>query len=180
MMDDIKTFTLIVTTGGVMITAILTHFFTLKREKYSKTFEHKLQILKEVYTPIYRVLMREVEPGEGYQGLGATPFLDIMEILEDNIELVDPNLESILWDLKEEYYYWGESRVRLLDEDRNLLDFVLYQYNVLRKDMGLPYDASSIGLKTRVGFYLSNIKRNRKSRLAKEVIKRAKNNSKTS
>ncbi|MDA1795689.1 hypothetical protein [Bacillus cereus group sp. BY8-1LC] len=179
-MDDIKTFTLIVTTGGVMITAILTHFFTLKREKYSKTFEHKLQILKEVYTPIYRVLMREVEPGEGYQGLGATPFLDIMEILEDNIELVDPNLESILWDLKEEYYYWGESRVRLLDEDRNLLDFVLYQYNVLRKDMGLPYDASSIGLKTRVGFYLSNIKRNRKSRLAREAIKRAKKNSKTS
>ncbi|MCU5695517.1 hypothetical protein OCB06_19160 [Bacillus cereus] len=179
-MDDIKTFTLIVTTGGVMITAILTHFFTLKREKYSKTFEHKLQILKEVYTPIYRVLMREVEPGEGYQGLGATPFLDIMEILEDNIELVDPNLESILWDLKEEYYYWGESRVRLLDEDRNLLDFVLYQYNVLRKDMGLPYDASSIGLKTRVGFYLSNFKRNRKSRLAREAIKRAKKNSKTS
>ncbi|MDQ7236782.1 hypothetical protein QYM13_23830 [Bacillus pacificus] len=179
-MDDIKTFTLIVTTGGVMITAILTHFFTLKREKYSKTFEHKLQILKEVYTPIYRVLMREVEPGEGYQGLGAKPFLDIMEILEDNIELVDPNLESILWNLKEEYYYWGESRVRLLDEDRNLLDFVLYQYNVLRKDMGLPYDASSIGLKTRVGFYLSNIKRNRKSRLAREVIKRAKKNSKTS
>lgn len=180
MMDDIKTFTLIVTTGGVMITAILTHFFTLKREKYSKTFEHKLQILKDVYTPIYRVLMKQVEPGEGYEGLGARPFLEIMEILEDNIELVDPNLESILWDLKEEYYHWGQSRVRLLDEDRKLLDFVLFQYNVLRKDMGLPYDASSVGLKTRFEFYLGNIKRSRKSRKSMDAIKRSKKNSKTS
>ncbi|MGH0793588.1 hypothetical protein ACQVTT_05130 [Bacillus mycoides] len=180
MLNDIKTFTLIVTTGGVLITAILTHFFTLKREKYSKIFEHKLQILKDVYTPIYLVLMKEVEPGEGYQGLGGRPFQNIMGILEDNIELVDPNLESILWDLKEDYYYWDQRPSGLLDEDRKLLDFVLYQYNVLRKDMGLPYDASSIGLKTRVGFYLSNIKRNRKSRLAREVIKRAKKNSKTS
>ncbi|MED1114317.1 hypothetical protein [Bacillus paramycoides] len=178
-MNDIKTFTLIVTTGGVMITAILTHFFTLKREKYSKTFEHKLQILKDVYTPIYIVLMKEVEPGEGYRGLGARPFQHIMGILEENIELVDPNLESILWDLKEDYYYWDQRKFGLLDEDRKLLDFVLFQYNDLRKDMGLPYDSSSVGLKTRLEFYLINIKRNQKSRKSRDAIKKSIKNSKT-
>lgn len=66
-MDDIKSFTLAVSTGGVIITVILTHFFTVKREKFSKVFEYKLKILKDVYTPIYRIILEGINPFDGYE-----------------------------------------------------------------------------------------------------------------
>lgn len=167
-----KIFTIVVSGVMAILAAILTHYFTMRKEKFSKTYEHKLKIFTNVYTPIYGILRNEVEPGEGYRGLNPTAFIEIMDILEENIELVDPNLETILWSLKEDYYYMGEMGYEFLDEDRKLLDFTLFQYNILRKSLGLPYDASSTDLKTRIEFYFSNLKRNRKSRHARKVIKR--------
>ncbi|WP_283746332.1 hypothetical protein [Bacillus cereus] len=181
MLSNEKIFTIIVSGIMAILAAILTHYFTMRKERFSKTYEHKLKIFTNVYTPIYGILRNEVEPGEGYRGLNPTAFIEIMDILEENIELVDPNLESILWNLKEDYYDMGEMGFDFLDEDRKLLDFILFQYNVLRKNLGLPYDASSTDLKTRIEFYFSNLKRNRNSRNARKVIKKTiKKDSKTS
>ncbi|HFR4148459.1 hypothetical protein ACPCZP_05435 [Bacillus bombysepticus] len=59
-MDDIKVFTLVVTTGGVIITAILTHILTSKREKFAKTYEYKVKMLKDLYAPMYKILLQGI------------------------------------------------------------------------------------------------------------------------
>ncbi|MGM2669628.1 hypothetical protein ACS2QR_16925 [Bacillus cereus group sp. Bce026] len=170
--EDLKAFTLIVTTGGVIITAILTHFFTLKREKYSKTFEYKLQILKDIYTPIYRILSSQVEPGEPYEGIEFHSFQEIERIIESNLELTDPNLESIIWEMKEGFLFsQSVDEYRNQDQNRSLLDYVLFQYNKLRKELGLPHDSSAVSFNVRLGFYIYKYKMNKKRKEARNSIK---------
>lgn len=176
-MDDIKSFTLVVSTGGVIITAILTHFFTVKREKFSKVFEYKLKILKDVYTPIYRIILEDVHPFDGYEGISIKQFEKIEKIIQENLELVDPQLESIIWILKEELYaLYSHPNIDYvtLDEDRRLVDYVDFQYNYIRKQLGLPYDSGKITFVERLEIFKQRYKSKKNSKKAKSIIRKQK------
>lgn len=176
-MDDIKIFMLVVSTGGVIITAILTHFFTTKREKFSKVFEYKLKILTVVYTPVYRILLEGVNPFDGYEGISIKQFESIEKIIQVNLELVDPQLESIVWILKEEKYaLYSHSNIDYvsLDEDRRLVDYVDFQYNYIRKQLGLPYDSGKITFVERLEIFKQRYKGKQNTKKAKSVIRKQK------
>ncbi|MED3467540.1 hypothetical protein P4485_16810 [Bacillus thuringiensis] len=161
MLDDIRVVTLIITTCGVVITALLTHFFTSRREKYEMVYEYKLKILTEVYTPIYRYLMDEVDPGDEYSGFDVGTYMGITGILESNIHLIEPVLESMLWQLNEQYHHMEQERTStsIFDKDKKFMRYIVFQYNLLRKELGLPYSKSSIGFKKRIQM---NFKENQK------------------
>ncbi|MFD0768854.1 hypothetical protein ACFQZ1_08000 [Bacillus sp. CGMCC 1.60114] len=172
MLSDIKTFTLVVSTGGVIITAILTHYFTIKKEKFSKTFEYKIKILKEVYAPIYRILVKNIHPFDGYEGITVKSFKEIDQIFEEKVELIDPILEEFIWILKEECYLnqnhpkgeWVQ-----VDQDKKFLNYVQYQYNNLRKEMNLPYDYAEVSFDIKLKVHLDAFMRNRKRKEAKKL-----------
>ncbi|MCB4844103.1 hypothetical protein LHW04_03375 [Bacillus tropicus] len=158
-MEVLALITPIVTVFSVFITAILTHIFTSKRDKYGKVYDHKIKILTDVYTPIYRYLMDEVEPGDEYGGLSLDTYHAVRDILESNIHLIEPELESMLWQLNEQYYYLNQMRTRNFDSDKKFMRYVVFQYNLLRKDLGLPYDKSRISIKKRIQMYSKENKR---------------------
>ncbi|PGM03795.1 MULTISPECIES: hypothetical protein [Bacillus cereus group] len=158
-MEILAIITPIVTVLSVFITAVLTHIFTSKRDKYGKVYDHKLKILTDVYTPIYRYMMDEVEPGEEYGGLSVDTYHAVKDILESNIHLIEPGLESMLWQLNEQYYYIDHMRTKNFDEDKKFMRYVVFQYNLLRKDLGLPYDKSRVSIKKRVQMYSKENKR---------------------
>ncbi|MGK8605500.1 hypothetical protein ACRS42_10270 [Bacillus thuringiensis] len=144
-MDDIKVFTLIVTTGGVIITAILTHILTSKREKFAKTYEYKVKMLKDLYAPMYKILLQGIRVNSQYKGINSEQFKQIDEICRENIELVDPILQNIIYEtdisivFAEDFGNSSESS-SIRDKDRKLFAYVQYQYNYFRKDLGLPFD----------------------------------------
>ncbi|MDA2639640.1 MULTISPECIES: hypothetical protein [Bacillus] len=158
-MEVLAILTPIVTVLSVFITAVLTHIFTSKRDKYGKVYDHKLKILTDVYTPIYRYMMDEVDPGEPYRGLSVDTYLAVKDVLESNIHLIEPGLESMLWQLNEQYYYIDHMRTRNFDEDKKFMRYVVFQYNLLRKDLGLPYNKSTVSIKKRVQMYSKENKR---------------------
>ncbi|WP_242315744.1 hypothetical protein [Bacillus cereus group sp. BfR-BA-01355] len=144
-MDDIKVFTLIVTTGGVIITAILTHILTLKREKFAKTYEYKVKMLKELYAPMYKVLFQDIRTRSQYKGINSEQFKQLDEICRENIELVDPMLQNIIYeaaissDFSEDFENSSEPSL-IRDKDGKLFAYVQFQYNYFRKNLGLPFD----------------------------------------
>ncbi|MFJ8119552.1 hypothetical protein [Bacillus mycoides] len=164
-MDDLKIFTLVVTTTGVIITAFLTHHFTLRREKYAKTFEYKLKIVTELYAPIYRKMTPSMRPLHyGYQGISIKTFKEIEEIIEENIELVDPVLQHVIWELRERCYILSDHPKGEgvgVDTDRELLDYIQYQFNSIRKELKLPYDSTTLSFRTKLNIYKKKKERNK-------------------
>ncbi|RKD24226.1 hypothetical protein BEP19_07420 [Ammoniphilus oxalaticus] len=149
------------TISVAILSILLTYFTTVKRERSQQVNKHRLEILQKLYTPIYRVIFTSVFPGGGYDGLDKWNAYSLVNIVEQNIELTDPILEELCWDLKEELYYSDERMLCFVDKDRRVLDHVVYNYNLLRKQLNLPYDYAYFSLNERFRIFQSNRKRRR-------------------
>lgn len=116
----------------------------MKKEVRIQSTNYKIETLDKVYTPIYKILIHDVVPGDGYESIDDHQLESILEIAAENINLVDPKLDNILWKLREEVRYADRetqyNHFIYLDEDRMLLNHVESYYNKLRKAIGLPYE----------------------------------------
>lgn len=125
----------------VLITTVLNYYFNIKKEFRVQSIGYKADILKKVYTPILKELSTGIIPGDGYEGIDDSQILAINEIIQNNYELVDAELDSLLWQLKEVIYH-SNGEYSYFDDNRKLLDHVLINYNLLRESLGLPYDSN--------------------------------------
>lgn len=123
--------------------------------------KYRLEILERMYTPIYRIIYKSVFPGNGYEGVDENDASLIINVVEQNIELADPILEELVWNLKEDLYHNANNRDRYnrFDENRKVLDHVNYNYNLLRKKLGLPYDYAYFSISERWRMFRDKRKR---------------------
>lgn len=132
---------IIIASVTIIISNCFTYLFALKKDSKQIYSKYKISILEELYTPIYKIILREVNPLDGYEGISGKQFTEIKEIISDKYILVDPVLDNIIWSLKEdECLNRGYEKYYCFDKDRRLLTHVERQYNKLRKSIGLPYE----------------------------------------
>ncbi|WJY28272.1 hypothetical protein [Sporosarcina trichiuri] len=135
---------LLVAAVTIFITNIFSYIFAMKKEVRIQSTSYKIETLEKVYTPIYKILIKDVVPGDGYESIDDHQLDCISKIAEENINLVDPKLDNILWKLREDVRYAhqeeGYNDFIYLDEDRMLLHHVESYFNKLRKAVGLPYE----------------------------------------
>ena len=134
----------------IVITSFFNYHFMTLKEIRSQSIQYKTDILKNVYTPILKKLMGSIMPGESYEGIRPETLEEIDVILTRNYELVDPKLDSIIWQLRESIR-WNhyEDGIRLVDENKRLLKHVEYNFNFYRKQLGLDFDKNAL-LKKRI------------------------------
>lgn len=135
---------LLVAAVTILLTNIFSYLFALKKEGRNHAVHYKIETLDKIYTPIYKILIQRVIPGDGYEGIDDHQLESIIKITDDHVNLVDPKLNKILWNLREEaQYIWqtrGDISYIILDENRVLMNHVESYYNLLRKAVGLPYE----------------------------------------
>ncbi|MDY0854541.1 hypothetical protein SPE26_27225 [Bacillus thuringiensis] len=87
--------------AGSVIGAIITHLLAGKREERGRIYNNKKKALKDVYAPIYKILLSDLSDGSKYKG---TVKIDqIEEIVRNNSELVDSELLKMVqetWQLR--------------------------------------------------------------------------------
>lgn len=130
-------FEIIKIVATAVFTGLFTYWITFKKDREEKKYHAYKELLEKGYTPIVRVINDTVVPGDVYEGLDSKDISTIIQIVEDNVHIVEPRLESFAWLFKEERNY-GEFVI--FDEDRKFFDYVHYRYNYLRKKLYLPYD----------------------------------------
>ena len=96
---------LLVAAMTILLTNIFSYLFAIKKEVRIQSTQYKIEILDKVYTPIYKILSRSVAPGDSYEGIDDHQLDRINEIVEEDVNLVDPNLNSIIWSLREKVRY---------------------------------------------------------------------------
>ena len=96
---------LLVAAVTIFITNIFSYLFAVKKEVRIQSTNYKIETLDKVYTPIYKILIHDVVPGNGYESIDDHQLESILEIAAENINLVDPKLDNILWKLREEIRY---------------------------------------------------------------------------
>ncbi|SET85848.1 hypothetical protein SAMN05216389_1442 [Oceanobacillus limi] len=133
------------------VTSFVTHKLAISKERRLQTEKHKLEILNKVYTPLYRAfidkLMKDYGRPFGYLGVDTDLFTELNKIYKQNIFLIDPGLESRIWEIKEHFYQeqirmdeTGDRTPIKGDYDNRLIRYVFYQYNKMRRKLKLPYD----------------------------------------
>lgn len=115
------------------------------KEIRNESVKYKTEILKKVYTPVLKVLVASVVPGVGYDGITKETLFEIEGIMKKNYELVDPDLDSIIWALRKEirWEHYEESS-KLFDKEKRLLSHVEHNFNFYRKQLGLPFSKAKI------------------------------------
>ena len=129
----------------IVITSFFSYHFRLKQEVRNESIKYKTDILKNVYTPILKLLASAIIPGEGYDGITKETLFEIEDIVKGNYELVDPHLHSLVWVIKKEIrrqHY--EQSAKLFDQDKKLFIHVESNFNFYRKQIGLPFDKTKI------------------------------------
>lgn len=130
---------------AIVITSFFNYHFQLRQAVRNESVKYTTEILKNVYTPILKILVSSTVPGEGYDGITKETLFEIEEIMKGNYELVDPHLNAILFSLikevRREHY---EESLRLFDTNKNLLMHVEQNFNFYRRRIGLPYDKSKV------------------------------------
>ncbi|EPZ0458941.1 hypothetical protein ACXI9T_004208 [Bacillus paranthracis] len=127
-----------------LIGIIIGHFFTLKRERRGRTYKNKEKVLKEVYAPIYQILLSDVSDSSAYKG--TVKLSPIEEIVRNNSELVDSQLLKMVQKTRQGIRFVDgptkaiEDRKVMFDTDREFFIHIHSKYNSLRKELGLPYD----------------------------------------
>lgn len=89
------------------------------REVRNESVKYKSEILKKVYTPIIKILKSAVVAGDGYDGITKESLFVIDDIVKRNYELVNPELNAIIWSLKKEirWEHYEESS-KLFDKNK--------------------------------------------------------------
>lgn len=115
------------------------------KEIRNESVKYKTEILKKVYTPILKILVAVIVPGDGYDGITKETLFEIEDIIKRNYELVDPDLDLIIWMLKKEirWEHYEESS-KLFDENMKLLRHVEHNFNFYRKQLGLPFNKGKL------------------------------------
>ncbi|CAM3050282.1 hypothetical protein FITA111629_00550 [Filibacter tadaridae] len=129
----------------IVITSFFNYHFQLMKEIRNESVKYKTEILKKVYTPVLKVLVASVVPGVGYDGITKETLFEIEGIMKKNYELVDPDLDSIIWALRKEirWEHYEESS-KLFDKEKRLLSHVEHNFNFYRKQLGLPFSKAKI------------------------------------
>ncbi|KAA0957704.1 hypothetical protein FQ085_06540 [Planococcus sp. ANT_H30] len=132
---------------AIIFTNLVNYYFLIKQESRSQANSYKVDILHKVYTPITKLIMRDVYPGDGYEGITQDTFKSIETIVEDNYQLISPDMDRIIWSIREDIVISSQNQAQdkhnqfiKLDEDSRLLDHVDYSFNYYRKELGLPFD----------------------------------------
>lgn len=147
---------LLVAVITLFVTNILSYYFAIKKEVRLQATQYKLEMLDKVYTPIYKLLIIDIAPGEGYECIDDTILKSIIEITESNFNLVDPKLNSIIWKLKEEMFFKFEQQrnsddpFTYYDEDRVLFNHIEKYHNHLRKSLGFPSESKFKGFREKI------------------------------
>lgn len=129
----------------IIITSFFNYHFQLMKEIRNEAVKYKTEILKKVYTPVLKLLVAAIVPGDGYDGITKESFFEIEDIIKRNYELVDPDLDSIIWSIKKEVR-WGhyEDSLTLFDKNKELLRHVELNFNYYRKQIGLPFNKTKL------------------------------------
>ncbi len=130
--------------GGVFgfITGVVTHYLTSRRTISDLKRSNLQKELENVYVPITNIIDSSVEPTYGYEGLSNKDVDEIAKIAKDNAPFIDVKLKRLIDGLLEDQYIMERSEVNypIYDENRKLLKYAFYKYNLLRKQLRLPYD----------------------------------------
>ncbi|KPU55545.1 hypothetical protein [Bacillus wiedmannii] len=131
---------------ATVIGAIITHLLAGKREKRGRIYNNKEKALKDVYAPIYKILLSDLSDSLKYKG---TVKIDqIEEIVRNNSELVDSQLLKMVQETRQGIRFVDgptmaiEDRGVMYDVDRKFFIHIHSKYNSLKKELGLPYDTS--------------------------------------
>lgn len=138
---------IIIATVTIFFSSFFGYLFTLRRESKQAYNKYRIEILENLYSPIYKVLIQEIWPGEGYEGIDLSQFTKIKSIVDENSILVDPKLDNLVWSLAEDAHKLGYVT---LDADRYLFNHVIKEYNALRKSVGLPHEKEFKRIKNKV------------------------------
>ncbi|MEK5070345.1 hypothetical protein [Sporosarcina sp. FSL K6-1508] len=129
----------------IVITSFFNYHFQIMKELRNEAVKYKTEILRKVYTPLLKILVAAVVPGDGYDGITKEAFFEIEEVIKGNYELVDPDLDSIIWaikkDIRWEHY---EESLKLFDKNKLLLHHVELNFNFYRKQLGLPFNSAKL------------------------------------
>ncbi len=128
-----------------VLTSSLTYIFTFKKDKDEKIFRANKELLDEVFKPIIKILNNSVFPGDCYEGLSIGEIQKIIDILENNLPIIEPKLESYILDFKEEIMinsYENSSMHDIYDFDGKFKNYIDYEYNKIRRKLYLPYSRS--------------------------------------
>lgn len=125
----------------IVITSFFNYHFQLRQEVRNESVKYTTEILRNIYTPILKILVAATVPGDGYDGITKEMLFEIEDIIKGNYELVDPHLNSIMYSLKKEvrWEHYEES-LKLFDKNKKLLIHVEHNFNFYRKRIGLPFD----------------------------------------
>jgi len=129
----------------IVITSFFNYHFRLRQEVRNESVKYTTEILKNVYTPILKILVAATVPGDGYDGITKEMLFEIEDIMKGNYELVDPHLNAIVYSLKKEvrWEHYEES-LKLFDKNKKLLTHVEHNFNFYRKRIGLPFDKTKM------------------------------------
>jgi uncharacterized protein YfkK (UPF0435 family) len=136
---------LVSSTITIIITSFFSYHFQLMKEIRNESIKYKSEILKKIYTPVLKILKAAVLAGEGYDGITKESLYEIDDIVKKNYELVDPELDAIIWSIKKEIrrdHY--EDSLKLFDKNKKLFNHVELHFNFYRKQLGLPYNKKRI------------------------------------
>ena len=129
----------------IIITSFFNYHFQLMKEIRNEAVKYKTEILKNVYTPVLKLLVAAIVPGDGYDGITKESFFEIEEVIKRNYELVDPDLDSIIWSIKKEIRWEHyEDSLKLFDKNKRLLHHVELNFNFYRKQLGLPFNKTKL------------------------------------
>ncbi len=152
---------IIIATFTIFFSSLMGYYFSLKKDSRKSYTTYRKEILEKIYIPIYKILIREVYPSDGYESIHLGQLSEIETIVRKNPALVDPKLDSFIWSFIED----AQRGCEIFDEDRALLNHVTREYNELRKSMGLPYE------KRRTYKRIKNMLRRRIYRLQSSYMK---------
>ncbi len=129
----------------IVITSFFNYHFQLRQEVRNESVKYTTEILRNIYTPILKILVAAIVPGDGYDGITKEMLFEIEDIIKGNYELVDPHLNSIMYSLKKEvrWEHYEES-LKLFDKNKKLLIHVEHNFNFYRKRIGLPFDKTKM------------------------------------
>lgn len=129
----------------IVITSFFNYHFQLRQEVRNESVKYTTEILRNIYTPILKILVAATVPGDGYDGITKEMLFEIEDIMKGNYELVDPHLNAIVYSLKKEirWEHYEES-MRLFDKNKKLLTHVEHHFNFYRKRIGLPFDRTKV------------------------------------
>jgi hypothetical protein len=122
---------------------LLTHYLATRRTVSEIRKSNLLKQLENVYLPIIKVIRNGFIPLDGYEGLSHFQVNEIIEIIKNNEQYADTDLDVWAWRFEEEQYIISpndDSHYYSFDEDGKFKDYVYRRYNLIRKELHLPYD----------------------------------------